>query len=399
MMEVSTAGSDLKVLFVDDDENVLRGYQRAMRKVIAMDTCNSGAEALERLRQCARYSVIVTDMRMPGMDGVELLQKARGISPDTVRIMLTGNADQQTAVDAINEGDVFRFLNKPCEPKLLAEAILSAHQQYQHYRSERELLERTLTGAVHAMGEALALANPRLCGRISSIEHHLFAISPRLREIPEWQLALLPTLSQLGATLITEAMFYRAAAGTPSSEAESRLMAQYPEIGARIVEQIPRLAELAEATRWQLADFAPAHFEAGVPSGTSIPLMARALRVVMDFDALLRASGDVNEAVQRMTMFPHRYDPAILRVLTRHSETLRSSNVVQINTSAITTDMVIAQDVYTSNGTLLVRKGQPVSRSISERLMLMAESGIVPQQLYIYVVSADAELEEVESIA
>ncbi|MDH3748454.1 MAG: response regulator [Gammaproteobacteria bacterium] len=105
-----------KILFVDDEPNVLQSIRRSLRKQFDLDTAEGGEEALRMLKANGTYAVIVSDMRMPGMNGVELLSQARKDSPDTVRMMLTGNADQQTAVDAVNHGDIFRFLNKPCEP-------------------------------------------------------------------------------------------------------------------------------------------------------------------------------------------------------------------------------------------------------------------------------------------
>ena len=69
------------------------------------------------------FAVVVADMRMPGMDGVEFLQHVKEMSPDTVRIMLTGNADMQTAIDAVNKGNIFRFLTKPCPYETMTVAV------------------------------------------------------------------------------------------------------------------------------------------------------------------------------------------------------------------------------------------------------------------------------------
>src|SRR5205085_9651219 len=92
------------------------------------------------------YAVVVADMRMPKMDGVELLSRLRTLTPTTVRIMLTGNADQQTAIDAVNEGHIFRFLNKPCPPETLEKTLRAALNQHHLITAEKELLELTLTG-------------------------------------------------------------------------------------------------------------------------------------------------------------------------------------------------------------------------------------------------------------
>src|SRR5438874_2087063 len=112
-----------KILFVDDDPNILAGFQRTLRKQFAFDTVLSGAEALDHLKKSGPYAVVVADMRMPGMEGIELLERVRAAAPDTVRVMLTGNADQQTAVEAVNRGQIFKFLNKPCDAEVLVRAL------------------------------------------------------------------------------------------------------------------------------------------------------------------------------------------------------------------------------------------------------------------------------------
>jgi len=102
-----------KVLLVDDETNVLQAYTRVLRRRFDLEVAQGGAEALESLARSGPFAVIVSDMRMPGMDGVELLAQVRERFPDTTRIMLTGNADQATAMAAVNLGAIFRFLTKP----------------------------------------------------------------------------------------------------------------------------------------------------------------------------------------------------------------------------------------------------------------------------------------------
>ena len=122
------------VLLVDDEENVLSGYRRSLRGKFQIDTARSGAEALALIDRHGPYPVIVSDMRMPGMDGVELLCQVKRSHPEMVRVLLTGNSDQQTAVQAINRGDVFRFLNKPCPPDVLGATLATARSQLERKR-------------------------------------------------------------------------------------------------------------------------------------------------------------------------------------------------------------------------------------------------------------------------
>ena len=132
-----------KILLVDDDPNILQGYQRQLRKRFELDTVLSGREGLEAVASDGPFAVIVSDMRMPGMDGVQFLTQVRETASDTVRMMLTGNSDQQTAMDAVNEGHIFRFLTKPCNTDTFAKALEAALEQYRLITAERELLPGT----------------------------------------------------------------------------------------------------------------------------------------------------------------------------------------------------------------------------------------------------------------
>jgi DNA-binding NtrC family response regulator len=128
---------------VDHEENILLAYQRQLRKEFQIETALGGGPAPEAIAQRGPYAVIVSDMRMPGMDGVQFLSKVKERAPDSVRMMLTGNNDLQTAMQAVNEGNSFRFLTKPCTPETLAKALEAGLEQYRLITAERELLEKT----------------------------------------------------------------------------------------------------------------------------------------------------------------------------------------------------------------------------------------------------------------
>src|SRR5258708_20543161 len=115
-VQVQTAGGRTmaeKVLLVDDEQNILEGYKRSLSREFQIETATGGEEALALVAEKGPYAVVISDMRMPGMDGLQLLSNLKSTSPDTIRVMLTANADMDTAINAINEGNIFRFLNKP----------------------------------------------------------------------------------------------------------------------------------------------------------------------------------------------------------------------------------------------------------------------------------------------
>jgi len=124
-----------KILLVDDEPHVLEGYRRSLHKQFNLETASSAREALEKMQRQGPYAVVVADMRMPDMSGLELFERLREMFPETPRIMLTGDMEQKTVADAVNRGAVYRFLNKPCSTGDFAAMLLMA---LEHYREQRE---------------------------------------------------------------------------------------------------------------------------------------------------------------------------------------------------------------------------------------------------------------------
>ena len=140
-----------RVLFVDDDPKILAAFQRQLRKKVVIETVESGAEGLEVLRRDGPFSLVVTDYCMPSMNGIEFLGRAREIAPETVRIMLTGSADLGAAIQAVNQGNIFRFLTKPCSSDNLLEAVQAGIHEYRRTHKERKFNKRSRSWLAQAM--------------------------------------------------------------------------------------------------------------------------------------------------------------------------------------------------------------------------------------------------------
>lgn len=112
-----------KILFVDDEQYILDGIRRQLHSKYEVHIALGGKEGLSVISSKGPFQVIVADMRMPEMDGIEFLNRAKEFDPYAILMMLTGNADRQTAVDAVDRGHVFHFLTKPCRDQELIKAI------------------------------------------------------------------------------------------------------------------------------------------------------------------------------------------------------------------------------------------------------------------------------------
>src|SRR5262245_22883041 len=191
-----------KILFVDDEPAVLQGYQRLFRNDFHIDTAIGGRNGLNAIANTGPYAAVVSDMRMPEMDGVAFLSEVKKISPDSIRIILTGHADLSAAVGAVNEGSIFRFLTKPCDKETLGKTITSALVQFRLVNAERQLLEKTLTGTIQVLSEVLSLVNPAAFGRVMRLLRYIRLISSSLGPHRLWRFQIAALMSQLGCVAL-----------------------------------------------------------------------------------------------------------------------------------------------------------------------------------------------------
>ena len=130
-----------KILFVDDEPLVLDGYKRMLHSEFDVSTAQGGEQGLASVGDNGPYAVVISDMRMPGMSGAEFLAHLRQKAPETVRMLLTGYTGLDAAMSAVNEGNIFRYLTKPCDKQVLIAAINIGIIQYHTVRVERELIK------------------------------------------------------------------------------------------------------------------------------------------------------------------------------------------------------------------------------------------------------------------
>lgn len=373
-----------KILFVDDEPNVLQSIQRSLRKQFDLDTASGGEEALQKMASNGGYAIIVSDMRMPGMNGVELLSAAKKKWPDTVRMMLTGNADQQTAVDAVNHGDVFRFLNKPCQTDDLVSAVNTALRQHELITAEKELLEKTLRGSIKALADVLSLTNPEVFGRTTRYKTHVSNLASEMNLDDSWQLESAAMLSQVGCVSLPEDLVRRKCRNEALSDEEMKEFSAHAVIGADLLMTIPRMESIAESIRYQEKHFDGSGYPRDAVSGADIPLGARLLKVVADFDAYEAASGDAGQALARVQQHAGRYDSAIVDALVKTIERSSGDAAITIEIRKLTDAMVLAEDVVTENNILLIAKGQETTLSARRHLQNYLAKGQIGDKVVVW---------------
>ncbi|HEY6923424.1 MAG TPA: HD domain-containing phosphohydrolase [Steroidobacteraceae bacterium] len=356
-----------RVLCVDDEERVVQGLVLHLRKGYEVHTALSGAEALKRLREMGGAAVVVSDMRMPGMDGATLLNHVMQIFPDTTRILLTGDPGRDTAVSAVNTGHIFRFLTKPCPPEELRAAVGAGVDQYRLVRAERSVLKDTLIGSIKALVDVLAITNPVAFGRASRVKRLAMDLADRLDCREFWQLEAAALLSQLGYLSLPAELVEKVYYGEPLTPEEKILASGAPQLTTSLLENIPRLEpviQILTAVQWSDEQLAR------LGDGT-IGMGARILDLVLCYDALISQGHAAAVAVRTLRSRNARFGDRPLEQLAEQVGFGRddAAGVArEIPLRTVKPGMVIMQDVRTHMGTLLVPRGFEVTQLFLERV-------------------------------
>ena len=349
-----------KILLVDDEPNILQGFERHLRKSYDLELAVGGAAALEAVKSSGPFAVVVSDMQMPEMSGVELLGNIRRCSEHTVRIMLTGNADQRTVVDAVNEGNIFRFLNKPCPPDKLAQALDAGLEQYRLVTAEAELLSNTLSGSVRLLTQVLSLAMPQAFGLSQKARTLGRSVATRMDVGPMWQVEMAAMLMRLGCVSLPDSTLSKYLSAKPLDADDQKLVNQTPELGYELLSSIPRLEGVAELIRHQTK-----------PPTESTPMASRILKVVGDYQRFSTAESPFS-ALRRLENGTG-YDQNVVRefseVITENCE-IRSVDIAELRPG-----MVLETRVEDTLGHMLIAKGVEVHEALIQKLSLLRNSG------------------------
>lgn len=364
-----------KILLVDDEQNVLDGFQRQLHRKYRVETAISGEAALKKIAENGPFAVIISDMRMPVMDGIAFLMEAQKAAPDSVRMMLTGNADEQTAIDAINRGAIFRFLNKPCSPDDLAKAIDAGIHQYRLITAEKELLEKTLKGAIHILVDILSLANPVIFSQSMRLKKYAGQIAARMKLYQAWQYELAAMLSPVGCINVPQDCLEQYLSGADLSKEEAQMIEGIPQTTGMLLANIPRLATIASMITQQTIHYTmPLNFETQ-DSGEMIHIGARLLKIITDFDLLLVRQNEPQDAINLMRKKGVVYDGTILEVLATIDLPHQKSSFVYVKFNELRKGMIVDEDIFNKQGILVIPKGYEVNNATVERL-----KNFLPQQ-------------------
>lgn len=359
-----------KILFVDDEKNVLEAIRRQLAKKLDFDTALGPEIGLAKVRENGPYAVIVSDLRMPVMDGIQFLSQVRELTPDTIRMILTGNADLKAAIEAVNQGNVFRFMTKPCPQNVLLKVLAVGLEQYRLVTAEKELLEKTLKGGIEVMTDLLSMLNPEAFGRSLRISHMVTEIAAQLGISEIWKLETAAMLSQIGWLLLPAQTLQKLYEDKELTSDEAKTLNMNPMISADLIKNIPRMDAVAEIILHQNNLFdGSGEPDDDTQRGDSIPLGSRILKVALDFDILEIKGLSRGQVLAQMGDRAGWYDPEVIKALEKVVGIEEEYQVREVKVSELDTTMILDQDIRSTRGQLVVSKGRKLNAVALNRLI------------------------------
>jgi FixJ family two-component response regulator len=358
---------------VDDEPHVLESLKLLLGRHYEIHVAVGGREGLELLTSLGDVSVVVSDMRMPGLSGAEFLAEVAKRSPASARILLTGATDIEVAAQAINTGDLFRFLLKPCDPEQLRAALRAAVELHRLRTVERDLLQRTLLGSIRALTEVLAIADPVAFGRIGRLKELTVAVATRMGIAELWQVEYASLVCQIGNISLPEATAKKLYGGQVLSIQEQLQVEAALKLGPNVIKHIPRLERVTRILE-ELALNRPGR-------SAHISIEAKVLAAVLAYEAIERTSRNRTAAIQafelRREQFDAQVSQALLEVLGVFTQT--GEEAEEIGLVSLRPGMITAAEYRSNTGALLVPNGTEITASLLAKLLNFPRQQLPPR--------------------
>lgn len=365
-----------RVLFVDDEQNILDTFRASLRKRYKVGTALGPVEGLEKIKTSGPYAVVVSDLKMPDMDGITFLTKVQEISPDTVRIMLTGHADVTSAISAVNEGSVFRFLTKPTPMDIMIQTLEVALKQYSLVIAERELLRGTLRGSIKVLTDILGLVNPEAFGRSERVKRLAGYIGQNLNLKQTLHLDLAAMLSQLGCVTMTDTVLEKVYHGEELTSEEQQIFDMHPSVTAGLLSQIPRMDKVSDIIL---------HQNDSLSRNPTQPTESRILKVCLDYDSLIQNGLEKQDAIDVLRSRAETYDAKMVDILERGTAGEEGFVRRELALTELQIGMILDEALWSTDEVHIMAEGTEVTETALIRIVNFSKAKRLPDTIRVLV--------------
>ncbi len=426
------AEQNLTLLFVDDEPSILSSLRRLFRPLgYKILTAESGLEGLDILAK-ETVNLVVSDMRMPNMDGAKFLKEVKARWPHIVRLLLTGYADMTSTIEAINQGEIYRYIAKPWDDAEIVRTVKDALEHIRLVSENARLTELTqrqneelkelnaglemkvaarteevkqtmafleqahqelkqgFMSTVRVFSGLIELRGSKLAGHSRRVAELARGVAKRmdLDEVEVQNILMAALLHDIGKIGLSDDLLSRAFNSLPP-EVRTKVM-RHAETGQMVILGVNQLKEAALLIRHHHECFDGS----GYPDqlvGLAIPLGARILAVTNDYDSLLMGLlvNRVLKPGEALTFLRDnrgkRYDPEVVDVFTELLSDTIQDEVIEVSSrpGSVKLGSVLTRDLMHKDGYMLLAKGQVLDASIQEQLVRL--ESVEGQHLTLYV--------------
>ena len=340
---------------------------------------------LATIKKEGPFEVVISDFKMPEMNGNQFLSQVRNFNQDTVRMMLTGYADLPTTIDAVNEGNIFRLLTKPCSSEKLISTINEGVKQYKLVTAEKELLDKTLKGTIKVLIDILATVNPAAFSRVSRFQKFVKPICNLLNITNRWEVEVSVLLSQIGLVTMPPDLLEKKYSGQDLPEDQEVIFNTHPSVGKSLIANIPRLESIAESVNYQFHPYTPVDKnDEKTKYGESLPQVSRILKVLNSFDTYVTAGNSVEAAYDKLKENEKEFDPNIMIALDASiAGVYENLKLFSQKIKNVEPGVVSAADIKDKNGQVLVTKGAEITELLKKKLMNYSKLGHIGEEINI----------------
>ncbi|MCC6396794.1 MAG: response regulator [Bacteroidetes bacterium] len=370
-----------RVLYVDDEEPLLAAFSSLLRREhVEVTTLHAPQEIETVLQREGPFAMVFSDLRMPGMDGVAVLEHVAKTHPHTMRVLVTGFADHESTIRAINDGGIQRYISKPWEDRTLRELVregVRAHNLESHNthlleelktRNEamKELLQGTLAGSTRILSDLVGHVNPEAAAQVDRIRRAgktVLAMLPNVGSLERWEALRAFDLFNLGIAALPAWILVGLTKHGLSSIERFPHATTHNLLASDMLKEIPRFEGVARIIRLQQKDYdgsgPPAE---DVVAGVEIPLGARILHVLIDLDRQSTRHFRGRAVLEQMARHPEKYDVSIIRTLLEGKSASQPSAMSTVHSlDELQTGALLLNDIVTEDGQILLRKGMILS--------------------------------------
>ena len=348
-----------KVLFVDDQDEVLEDIKVQVSDVCDPHGATTSEEGLEIFEKEGPFTVVVSDQILPGVDGADFLAQVIRRDPHVSTMLLTGHANYADAMTAVNDGHVFRLLEKPYSPATLRDAIIAGERQRDLMVAERVLLHETLVGAVNALTETLATVKPRFFGRAKRVKRLAGEIARYLEFPHPWQVETAAVFSQMASITL------------PEEEAENvflrkrlrpqiiALVDKFPQVIDHLLGHIPRLEEVREILDCLFGNPLPYQ----KPGKEEVYQAFEILDAALEYDYLEVEGHDSEVIIGTLKAGSKKFNAEVIEAITQLQQKSKTRYVVnELPLDDLRVGMRLAEDLSLDTAMLVAPKGTDITK-------------------------------------